>query len=96
MNPVNGRRENRNRIPRAMVGFSNAVLVTGDQKYADAWRTMMDAVNCTRAHGRRPETVSHDARRRRLVWLAERAVECRRAGALVSVDARGGSGAGRG
>lgn len=45
VNPVNGRRENRNRIPRAMVGFMNAVLVTGDLKYADAWRTMMDAVN---------------------------------------------------
>jgi hypothetical protein len=45
VNPVNGRRENRNRIPRAMVGFQNAVLVTGSMKYADAWRTMMDAVN---------------------------------------------------
>jgi hypothetical protein len=45
MNPVNGRRENRNRIPRAMVGFANALLVTGDQKYADAWRTMIAAVN---------------------------------------------------
>ena len=45
VNPVNGRREDRNRIPRAMVGFQNAVLVTGDQKYADAWRTMIDAVN---------------------------------------------------
>src|SRR5215207_9771603 len=45
VNPVNGRRENRNRIPRATVGFQNAVLVTGNQKYADAWRTMMDAVN---------------------------------------------------
>jgi hypothetical protein len=45
VNPVNGRRENRNRIPRAMVGFANAVLVTGNQKYADAWRAMMNAVN---------------------------------------------------
>ncbi len=45
VNPVNGRRENRNRIPRAMVGFQNAVLVTGDQKYADAWRVMIEAVN---------------------------------------------------
>jgi hypothetical protein len=45
VNPVNGRREDRNRIPRALVGFSNALLVTGDQKYVDAWRTMIDAVN---------------------------------------------------
>ena len=35
---MTGRRENRNRIPRALVGFSNALLVTGDQKYVDAWR----------------------------------------------------------
>jgi hypothetical protein len=42
---VNGRREDRNRIPRAIVGFANAVLLTGQQKYPDAWRTMMDAVN---------------------------------------------------
>lgn len=45
VNPVNGRRENRNRIPRAIVGFANATLLTGGQKYADAWRGMMDAVN---------------------------------------------------
>jgi hypothetical protein len=45
VNPVTGRRENRNRIPRALVGFSNALLVTGDRKYVDAWRDMMAAVN---------------------------------------------------
>jgi hypothetical protein len=49
VNPVTGRREHRNRIPRAMVGFQNATLVTGDMKYADAWRAMRDAVN---AHAR--------------------------------------------
>jgi hypothetical protein len=45
VNPVTGKREDRNRIPRALVGFSNALLVTGDQKYVDAWRAMIDAVN---------------------------------------------------
>jgi hypothetical protein len=45
VNPVTGRREDRNRIPRALVGFNNALLLTGDQKYVDAWRTMMDSVN---------------------------------------------------
>jgi hypothetical protein len=45
VNPVTGRRENRNRIPRAVAGFTDAMLVTGDFKYADAWRNMMDAVN---------------------------------------------------
>ncbi|MEP6915100.1 MAG: hypothetical protein ABJC89_05615, partial [Acidobacteriota bacterium] len=49
VNPVSGRREDRNRIPRALVGFSNALLVTGDQKYVDAWRAMIGAVN---AHAR--------------------------------------------
>ena len=49
VNPVTGRREDRNRIPRALVGFSNALLVTGDQKYVEAWRTMIGAVN---AHAR--------------------------------------------
>ena len=45
VNPVNGRPENRNRISRALVGFNNALLVTGDQKYVSAWRTMAAAVN---------------------------------------------------
>jgi hypothetical protein len=45
VNPVTGRREDRNRIPRALVGFSNALLVTGDRKYVDAWRTMIASVN---------------------------------------------------
>lgn len=45
VNLVTGRREDRNRIPRATVGFANALLVTGDQKYGDAWRAMIEAVN---------------------------------------------------
>lgn len=45
VNPVTGRRENRNRIPRALVGFNNALFVTGDQKYVDAWRNMINTVN---------------------------------------------------
>jgi hypothetical protein len=45
VNPVTGKREDRNRIPRALVGFDNALLATGDRKYVDAWRAMIDAVN---------------------------------------------------
>jgi hypothetical protein len=45
VNPVNGRRENRHRIPRALVGFNNALWVSGDQKYVDAWRNMINTVN---------------------------------------------------
>jgi hypothetical protein len=49
VNPVTGKREDRNRIQWALPGFNNALLVTGDQKYVDAWRSMIDAVN---AHSR--------------------------------------------
>jgi hypothetical protein len=45
VNPVTGRRENRNRVSRAIIGFNNALFLTGDSKYVDAWRAMMDAVN---------------------------------------------------
>jgi hypothetical protein len=56
INPVTGRREDRNRIPRALVGFNNALIVTGDHKYIDAWRTMIDAVNShVRDNGGRKE-----------------------------------------
>ena len=60
VNPVTGQREDRNRIPRALVGFSNALLVTGDQKYVDAWRAMIDAVN---AHARDVERTEASTRR---------------------------------
>jgi hypothetical protein len=55
VNPVTGRREDRNRIPRALVGFNNALWVTGDSKYIDAWRSMIDAVNAnaTTVNGRK-------------------------------------------
>ena len=45
VNPVTGRRENRNRIERPIIGLNNALLLTGDQKYVDAWRNMTNAVN---------------------------------------------------
>ena len=63
VNPVNGRRENRNRIPRAIVGFANAVLLTGDQRYPDAWRAMIDAVNAhaRTVDGRRQYPTMHGA-----------------------------------
>jgi hypothetical protein len=45
VNPVTGKREDRNRIGWALPGFANALLVTGDRKYVDAWRDMIRAVN---------------------------------------------------
>jgi hypothetical protein len=55
VNPVTGVREDRNRIPWALAGFGNALLVTGDQKYVDAWRNMIAAVNshARESNGRR-------------------------------------------
>ena len=85
VNPVTGTREDRNRIQWAIVGFHNALLVTGDQKYVDAWRTHDRRGELARARGRRPPAVPDDARRQRMVRLAERAVERRRAGSLVLV-----------
>lgn len=63
VNPVTGRRENRNRIPWAIVGFNNALLVTGAQKYHDAWRGMMAAVNshAQTGAGRRQYPTMHGA-----------------------------------
>jgi hypothetical protein len=63
VNPVTGRREDRNRIPRALVGFNNALLVSGDQKYVDAWRAMIDAVNshAREVNGRREYPTMHGA-----------------------------------
>ncbi len=41
-----GRPADRNRIPRALVGFINALwLSRGDQKYVDAWRNQINSVN---------------------------------------------------
>jgi hypothetical protein len=45
VNPVTGKRDDRNRIPRALVGFNNALWVSGDRKYVDAWRAMIGMVN---------------------------------------------------
>lgn len=45
VNPVTNKRENRNRIERPIIGLNNALLLTGDQKYVDAWRDMTNAVN---------------------------------------------------
>jgi hypothetical protein len=49
INPVTGKRVNRNTIARALLGFNNALWVSGDQKYVDAWRAMTKAIN---ANGR--------------------------------------------
>lgn len=45
VNPANGKREDRNRVPRTIIGFFNAYLLTGDDKYLDTWRRQTDRIN---------------------------------------------------
>jgi hypothetical protein len=61
VNPVTGKREDRNRIQWAIPGFFNALLLTGNQKYVDAWRSMIDAVNshATDVDGRKQYPAMH-------------------------------------
>jgi hypothetical protein len=46
---VTNKRENRNRMERPIIGLNNALLLTGDQKYVDAWRDMTNAINANAA-----------------------------------------------
>jgi hypothetical protein len=50
LDPATGRLSNRNQTGLAVTGFGNALLLTGNHKYVDAWRKMIDAVN---ANGRK-------------------------------------------
>ena len=43
--PMTGKHEDRNRVPYSIVGFFNAYLLTGDDKYIDVWRRMTDRIN---------------------------------------------------
>ena len=43
--PQTGYREDRNRVPRAIIGFMNAYLVTGDDRYLQVWRTQNARIN---------------------------------------------------
>ena len=43
--PQTGKREDRNRVPRAITAFMNAALLTGSDKYMDVWRRQNAAIN---------------------------------------------------
>lgn len=43
--PQTGEMANRNRVPWSFIGFMNAYLLTGDDRYVEAWRKQADAIN---------------------------------------------------
>jgi hypothetical protein len=45
IDPVTGQKVHRNHHDFGLVGFGNAYLLTGDDRYLDVWRKQIDAVN---------------------------------------------------
>ena len=45
LDPVTGQMVDRNRHAAALVGFGNALLLTGDQRYVDVWRQQIETIN---------------------------------------------------
>lgn len=45
IDPVTGKEVHRNQHQSGLVGFGNAYLLTGDDKFLDVWRKQIDAVN---------------------------------------------------
>jgi hypothetical protein len=43
--PQTGQREDRNRVPRSIVAFMNASLLTGDDRYMQVWRRQNEVIN---------------------------------------------------
>jgi hypothetical protein len=43
--PQTGAMADRNRVPWSFIGFMNAYLLTGDDRYVEAWRKQADAIN---------------------------------------------------
>ena len=43
--PQTGKREDRNRVPRSIVAFMNAALLTGDDRYMNVWRRQNAVIN---------------------------------------------------
>ena len=54
--PQTGEREDRNRVPRSIVAFMNAYLLTGEDRYLQVWRTQNDAIN---SHARLIDGIAH-------------------------------------
>jgi hypothetical protein len=57
--PQTGKREDRNRVPRSVIAFMNAALLTGDDQYLDVWRQQNAVIN---AHAREIDGRLHTPR----------------------------------
>lgn len=44
IDPVTGKQSHRNTVRLAVMGLGNALLLSGEQKYVDAWRRQLDAL----------------------------------------------------
>ena len=49
--PVTEKNANRNRVPRTIIGFFNAYLLTNDDRYLDVWRKQTDVINAQQRVG---------------------------------------------
>ena len=86
LNPGTKQPVHRNNHHLALNGFGNAFLLTGDDRFLDAWRKQIDAVNSHSTVEERPDALPAHVRRQGLVRLPARAVPARRPRALLLVD----------
>ena len=84
--PQTGKREDRNRVPRSIVAFMNAALLTGDDRYMDVWRRQNAAINAQRERDRRQTADAAHVRPEGLVQLCAGPVSIERLRDLVPVD----------
>ena len=88
INPSTKQPVHRNNHYLGLNGFGNAYFLTGDDRFLDAWRKQIDAVNShSRVENGQTALPAH-VRRPGLVRLPARAVSARRARALLLVDER--------
>ena len=84
--PQTGKREDRNRVPRSIVAFMNAALLTGDDRYMDVWRRQNAAINRAGEGDRRQVADAAHVRPERLVQLRAGPVSIEWLRDLVPVD----------
>ena len=67
--PQTGQLAHRNTHYLGLAGFGNAYLLTGDDRWLDPWRKMIDKINAQGKNDRRRDDLSAHVRRQGLVRL---------------------------